>query len=96
MVGCLTQYQSGNTNAALTAFNNYVQRFPDGAYSLDANFYRGEIYFEKKDWNNAMSGYQPVAEKAPNRFAEKAILQTARIYFFEQKNYAQAESYYAQ
>jgi hypothetical protein len=26
---------------------------PDGAYSLDANFYRGEIYFEKKDWSNA-------------------------------------------
>jgi TolA-binding protein len=49
----LTQYQSGNTNAALTAFNNYVQRYPDGAYSLDANFYRGEIYFEKKDWSNA-------------------------------------------
>ena len=92
----LTQYESGNTNAALTAFNNYVQRFPRGAYSLDANFYRGEIYYEKKDWNNSLSGYNAVAEKAPNRFAEKAILQAARIYFFEQKNYTQAESYYAQ
>ncbi|HEU4860944.1 MAG TPA: tetratricopeptide repeat protein, partial [Chitinophagaceae bacterium] len=92
----LTQYQSGNTNAALTAFNNYVQRFPGGAYSLDANFYRGEIYFEKKDWNNALTAYEAVAEKAPNRFAEKATLGAARIYFFEQKNYAQAESYYAQ
>ena len=92
----LTQYQSGNTNAALTAFNNYVQRFPGGAYSLDANFYRGEIYFEKKDWNNALNAYEEVAEKAPNRFAEKATLGAARIYFFEQKNYAQAESYYAQ
>ena len=92
----LTQYQSGNTNAALTAFNNYIQRFPGGAYSLDANFYRGEIYYDRKDWNNALSGYNAVAEKAPNRFAEKAILQAARIYFFEQKNYTQAESYYAQ
>lgn len=92
----LTQYESGNTNAALTAFNNYIQRFPGGAYSLDANFYRGEIYYARKDWNNALSGYNAVAEKAPNRFAEKAILQAARIYFFEQKNYTQAESYYAQ
>ena len=92
----LTQYESGNTNAALTAFNNYIQRFPGGAYSLDANFYRGEIYYDRKDWNNALSGYNAVAEKAPNRFAEKAILQAARIYFFEQKNYTQAESYYAQ
>jgi TolA-binding protein len=92
----LTQYESGNTNAALTAFNNYIQRFPGGANSLDANFYRGEIYYARKDWNNALSGYNAVAEKAPNRFAEKAILQAARIYFFEQKNYTQAESYYAQ
>ncbi len=90
------QYESGNTNAALTAFNNYTQRFPAGTYSLDANFYRGEIYYEKKDWNNALSGYEAVAAKAPNRFAEKAILQAARIYFFEQKKYEQAESYYAQ
>jgi len=92
----IAQYESGNTNAALTAFNNYVQRFPGGAYSLDANFYRGEIYYEKKDWNNSLSGYEAVAAKAPNRFAEKTILQAARIYFFEQKNYSQAESYYAQ
>ena len=91
-----TQYESGNTNAALTAFNNYAQRFPNGVYALDANFYRGEIYYERKDWNNALSGYEAVAAKAPNRFAEKAILQAARIYFFEQKNYGKAESYYAQ
>ena len=90
------QYENGNTNAALTAFNNYIQKFPNGAYSLDANFYRGEIYYEKKDWNNSLSGYQHVAEKSPNRFAEKAILQAARINFFELKNYTKAEAYYAQ
>jgi TolA-binding protein len=92
----INHYESGNTNAALTSFNNYVQRFPDGAYALDANFYRGDIYFEKKDWINSLNGYEEVAEKAPNKFAEKAILQTARIYFFEQKNYARAETYYSQ
>ena len=43
-----------------------------------------------------MNGYEYVAEKAPNRFAEKAILQAARIYFFEQKKYAEAETYYGQ
>jgi TolA-binding protein len=91
-----TQYENGNTNAALTAFNSYLQRFPNGTYSLDANFYKGEIYYEKKDWVNALNGYEEVAERAPNKFAERAILQTARICFFEQKNYTKAESYYAQ
>ena len=92
----VTQYENGNTNAALTAFNNYLQHFPNGANSLDANYYKGEIYYERKDWTNSLSGYEEVAQRAPNKFAEKAILQAARIYFFELKNYAKAESYYAQ
>ena len=91
-----TQYDNGNSNAALTAFGAYLQRFPDGVYSLDANFYRGEIYNSKKDWNNAMIGYEAVAINAPNKYAEKATLEAARINFFELKNYANAEKYYGQ
>ncbi len=78
-----TQYENGNTSAALNAFNTYLQRFPDGVYALDANFYQGEIYNSKKDWNNALTGYEAVAANAPNKYAERAILTAARIYFFE-------------
>ena len=90
------QYRSGNVNAALTAFNNYLKRFPDGVYSLDADFYTAEIYNSKKDWNNALRGYEAVAVDAPNEYAERAILTAGRIYFFELKNYTKAEPYYAQ
>jgi tetratricopeptide (TPR) repeat protein len=91
-----TQYTNGNTAAALTAFNNYIQKFPTGLYGIDADFYRGEIYNSKKDWNNALSGYESVALNAPNIYAERAILAAARIYFFELKNYTKAETYYTQ
>ncbi len=90
------QYNNGNTNAALNAFNGYLQKFPDGLYAIDASFYKGEIYNNKKDWNNALTGYELVAENAPNTYAEKAILAAARIYFFELKNYSKAETYYTQ
>jgi TolA-binding protein len=90
------QYDNGNMNGALDAYNNYLQRFPSGAYSPDANYYRAEIYNTRKDWNNALASYAVVAEKAPNTYAERAILQAARINFFQLKNYAEAEKYYAQ
>jgi TolA-binding protein len=90
------QYQNGNTAGATTSFENYVQRFPNGAYAIDANFYLGEIYYAKKNWNKALSGYEAVAAKAPNSYAEKAVLQAARVYFFELKNYARAEEYFVQ
>ncbi|MBL7742877.1 MAG: tetratricopeptide repeat protein [Chitinophagaceae bacterium] len=91
-----TQYNNGIINAALNAFNSYLQKFPDGVYAIDASFYKGEIYHSKKDWNNALTGYEDVAANAPNRYAEKAVLAAARIYFFELKNYSKAETYYAQ
>ena len=90
------QYENGNVTASLNAFNNYLQKFPDGAHTVDANFYRGEIYNSKGDWNNALNGYEAVVAEAPNKYAEKSALTAARIYFFESKNYAKAETYYAQ
>lgn len=90
------KYDDLKINEALTAFNNYLQRFPDGAYALDANFNRAEIYNSKKDWNNALVGYDAVAANAPNQYAERAVLTAARINFFELKNYVKAENYYVQ
>ena len=65
-------------------------------YALDANFNKAEIYNTKKDWNNALIGYDAVAANAPNKYAERAVLTAARINFFELKNYARAETYYIQ
>jgi TolA-binding protein len=90
------QLTNGNNSAALTSFNNYLQKFPTGAYAIDASFYKGEIYNGKKDWKNALSGYEPVAANAPNKYAERAILAAARINFFELKDYPKAETYYTQ
>ena len=91
-----SQFDNGNIAAALSGFNNYVQRFSNGVYALNANFYSAEISNSKKDWNNALKGYELVASKAPNKFAEKSVLEAARIYFFEMKNFSKAEGYYAQ
>ncbi|MBE2229483.1 MAG: tetratricopeptide repeat protein [Chitinophagaceae bacterium] len=90
------QYDDGNMNAALNGFNEYLAQFPQGAYMLDAQFNRAEIYFSRKEWNNALTGYESVAALAPNRYAERAVLAAARLHFFELKNYAKAETYFAQ
>ncbi|MFL5811275.1 MAG: tetratricopeptide repeat protein, partial [Flavisolibacter sp.] len=90
------QYGKGNMPAALDAFNSYLQKFSNGEHSIDAHFYRAEIFNARKDFNNALSSYAVVAERAPNTFAERAVLQAARLNFFELKNYNEAERYYGQ
>jgi TolA-binding protein len=89
-------YDDQKLNDAINGFNNYLQKFPNGAYMLDANYNKAEIYYAKKDWSNALAGFDIVAANAPNKYAERSVLTAARINFFELKNFAKAESYFAQ
>jgi TolA-binding protein len=89
------QFNNGNFPGAQQKFEDYLKKFPDGKYALEANYYKSEMYSSQKNWAKAVTGYQAVADKAPNKFAEKSILQAARINFFNLKDYAKAEIYYA-
>jgi TolA-binding protein len=89
------QYRSDNANA-LTSLENYIQRFANGAHAVEVHYYIADIYNTRKAWPKALENYEAVAEKAPNPFAERAVLAAARINFFELKNYANAERFYAQ
>jgi tetratricopeptide (TPR) repeat protein len=88
------QFSNGNFNGALTKFEQYLQRFPEGKYSLEALYYKSEIYFNRKDWVKAAAGYELVADRVPNKFGEKSLLQAARLNFFDLKDYAKAEKYF--
>ncbi len=89
------QFNNGNFSGAQQKFEDYLKRFPEGKYALEANFYKSEMYFSQKNWPAAAAGYEIVGDKAPNKFAEKALLQSARINFFNLKDYAKSEVYYA-
>ncbi|HEY6899739.1 MAG TPA: tetratricopeptide repeat protein, partial [Puia sp.] len=89
------QFNNGNFPAAAQRFEAYLAKFPEGKYMLEANYYKSEIYFSQKDWAKAVVGYAVVGDKAPNKFGEKSLLQAARLYFFNLKDYPNAEKYFA-
>jgi tetratricopeptide (TPR) repeat protein len=90
------QYNNKNPENALTGFRNYLGKFPDGRYAIDANFFAAEILSSQKDFANALTYYSNVAAKAPNKYAERSTLQAARLSYFELKDYAKAEQYFSQ
>lgn len=90
------QYDNKNFDNALSAFRNYLSKYPDGRYSIDANYFAAEILDDKKDFTNALPYYANVAAKAPNKYAEQSILQAARLSYFELKDYEKAEDYFTQ
>lgn len=82
-------------NAAILALNDYLSKYPDGTYSLQATFYRSECYYRNSDWQNAIRGYVDVVAKGASRFAEQSALAAARIYYFDAVNYDSSKVYFS-
>lgn len=89
------QFNNGNFSGALTRFDSYLTKFPEGKNAVDAWYYKSEIYFNQKNWAKAAEGYEAVADRAPNKFGEKSLLLAARLNFFDLKKYDKAEKYFS-
>jgi TolA-binding protein len=90
------RYNNNDVQNALTGYLNYLNKFPEGRYAIEASYRTAEIYNTRKDYPNALKGYTYVASKAPNKYAQQSVLQAARLNFFELKNYSEAEQYFTQ
>jgi TolA-binding protein len=88
------KYNNGDCANAITGFDNYLNKYPDGSFALQAYFLRSECYVKNKDWRNAVSGYEAVTNKGNSRYAEFSALSAARIYYFELQDYPKAKTYF--
>ncbi|MDQ2864062.1 MAG: tetratricopeptide repeat protein, partial [Bacteroidota bacterium] len=86
------KYSNNDCTAAIGAFSNYLSKYPQGAYILEANFYEGECYSKNKDWQNAVQSYEAVVNLGSSKYAERAAYAAARIYYFELKDYAKSKT----
>ncbi|RYG06367.1 MAG: tetratricopeptide repeat protein [Chitinophagaceae bacterium] len=89
------QFNNGNFPQAAKRFEEYLAKFPEGKFSLEALYYKSEIYFNQKDWAKAAAGYEILGDRAPHKFGEKSLLSAARLNFFDLKNYEKAEKYFS-
>jgi TolA-binding protein len=92
----MLRYEAKDFAAAKQGFTDYVKAFAQGKYFVEANYFCAEIELTNKANNEALVYYLNVAAKAPNKYAERSCLQAARIYYFDQKDYANAALYFAQ
>ena len=88
------KYNAKDCAAAIAGFKNYINRFPDGAYIVEANYFSSECYNAARDFQQALVGYDVVNSKGLNRYFEKATLEAARISYFELKDYSKAKKYF--
>jgi TolA-binding protein len=87
-------YFKGDFPSASVSFEKYLQNFPNGAFVLNANFYKAECDYSAQKFDKALPGYEFVISRPWNKFTEKSLLNAARIYY-SKENYTKSAAYFA-
>lgn len=86
-------YMKGQKTKAKEAFHKYIQTYPNGVFSADANFYLGNMAFEAKDYANALSNFRAVINTNNPKYLDQALIIISGIEY-EDKNYDSAYNAY--
>ncbi|HAZ02609.1 MAG: hypothetical protein A2W95_08830 [Bacteroidetes bacterium GWA2_40_14] len=82
-------YLSGNWGESKAMFSNYLNKFTDGRFALNAHYYRGDCFNRANADDSALTDYYWVIEKQKNIFTEPALYAASHIQEAK-KNYTEA------
>lgn len=81
---------------ATVAMHNFVQKYPKGGYSANAEYWLGELYLVKKDYTKAIEHFDIVLKQYPSSSKSAASLLKSGYAFSASGNSAEAKSRFQQ
>ncbi len=91
-----SQFENANYDRAVVAYSDYLSRFPQGRYVLEAYYHRGESYSVLRQYSNALRDYEEVVSRGNSRFYLKALEKAAIIAYNYEQNFAKSFDLYQQ
>ncbi len=88
-----TEYGNSNWAKAAEGFTKYLNQFPNGNAANKAHYYRGESYYQQKDYSKALADYDAVVNNGWSDFTDEAAGRAAEI-AMQNKDYTAARKYY--
>ena len=83
-------FMRGDNDGARRSLAGYLQTFPEGAFSSNANFYLGSIAFAKKEFDEAIQRFKSVIASGDTKFLEESVARTAEIEYLSNPENRQA------
>lgn len=83
------QYLQNNHKKSITSFKKYLQSFPRGLHTLNANFYLAQSLFSEKKHKESIPNYTFVIDQSQNEFTENALSRLSLVYL-ENNNWGKA------
>ena len=82
-------FMRGDNEGARRSLASYLQNYPQGAFSSNANYYLASIAFAKKEYAEAKRLFSLVMESGNTKFLEESVARKAEIEYMD-KEYAAA------
>ncbi len=90
-----SRYMQGDCDNAIRGFTNYIERYPNGIFSLNAHYYSADCAFRNNSFDQAMVGFAYVLSRPKSRFTENAVSRASQIEY-RRGHFEQAYNYYKQ
>ena len=87
------RYMKNECETGFNDFSNYLNKFPNGNFIINAHFYRAECLYKNKQYDQALSDYDAVLSRRKNTFTEKSLQHAAYI-AMQLKDFQKAYEYY--
>ncbi|WP_289054666.1 tetratricopeptide repeat protein [Carboxylicivirga marina] len=82
-------YMQSDCNRAISHFKNYLNKFPEGKFVLNAHFYKADCQYKTGAYTDALSSFKYVAERERSLFTEEALIRMGEL-LYQQKDYRKA------
>ncbi len=86
-------YMAGECERAVKVLSDYLDKFPEGSFVVNASFYRAECYSRTGKNKEALEDYKFVTGRPKNVFTEASLLVVSAINFSEGNYYDALENY---
>jgi tetratricopeptide (TPR) repeat protein len=87
-------YANQHYDNAIVIFNKYLDKFPNGIFSLKAHYLKAECYSAKKMYPEAIESYEFLTKENNHPYYERAVVKTAYFNYNNSKDYTKSKTLY--
>lgn len=89
------QYAAGNWGKARQLLDEYLQKYPTGAFTVKAHYYKAESHYQLKEYKNALGEYREVLAAPWSNFSENSARRASAI-TFNMEDWQAAKKHYTE
>ena len=91
-----TKFESNDCDGATREFNNYLTKYPNGIFAVQANYSKSDCDYKAAKYKEALNGYDFVIKQSRNKYTETSLAKASYISYHKIQDYTLALAYYSQ